>query len=222
MAKVSEVTIGAKFGRLTVISELIRVPGKQTRVTCRCDCGNEKTLIVGNIGLTTRSCGCVRVEATVERQTTHGLSRSAEYNIWVLIIQRCTNPSRSAYGRYGARGISICDEWLHDFAAFYEHVGPRPSPGHSIDRIDNEGSYEPGNVRWATAAEQVHNRRCRLVCKEGHRKEGDNLVIHNGSHLCRICLRRRQREYEQRVALRKKMAEVAPVLDSRRNGADGD
>lgn len=92
-------------------------------------------------------------------QYRHGLCRTPEYAIWTGIIQRCSNPNRDNYSRYGANGVSICAEWRESFEAFYRHVGPRPSAIHSIDRIDSTRGYEPGNVRWATKAEQNSNRR---------------------------------------------------------------
>lgn len=88
-------------------------------------------------------------------------SRTPEYKAWIAMRQRCANPRASGYRHYGGRGIRVCDEWEHSFAAFLECVGPRPSPEHSIDRIDVDGHYEPGNVRWATINEQASNRRPR-------------------------------------------------------------
>lgn len=89
----------------------------------------------------------------------HGLSKTRENRIWRGIKDRCYNPSRKEYPRYGARGIKMCDEWRDSFLAFYNYVGPRPSPNHSIDRINSDGDYEPGNVRWATRLEQQNNMR---------------------------------------------------------------
>jgi len=104
-------------------------------------------------------------EATVARSTRHGearrAQRTAEYVCWRAIKARCGNPKSEDYELYGARGIRICDEWRNDFGAFLAHVGRRPSSKHSIDRIDNNGNYEPGNVRWATPKEQRDNQRPR-------------------------------------------------------------
>lgn len=91
----------------------------------------------------------------------HGESKTgetAEYRSWAHIVQRCTNPKNPSWQHYGGRGITICDEWRTDYAAFVRDVGRRPSPRHSIDRINNDGNYEPGNVRWATPQEQARNK----------------------------------------------------------------
>jgi hypothetical protein len=91
----------------------------------------------------------------------HGLSKTPEYHCWSQIKARCLNCNSQRYPDYGGRGITVHPEWVHDFKAFYEHVGPKPSPDHSLDRINNEGNYEPGNVRWATWVEQAANCRPR-------------------------------------------------------------
>jgi hypothetical protein len=110
-----------------------------------------------------KSCGCLHRKNLSERQTTHGHARSGkispEFRCWDAMIRRCTHPSHAAFKDYGGRGISVCAQWLQDFAAFYRDVGPRPSSSHSLDRHPNkDGNYEPGNVRWATQTEQQRNR----------------------------------------------------------------
>jgi hypothetical protein len=118
---------------------------------CRCVCGTERAVLAINLsrGKTT-SCGC--------EAGTHGLYRSPEYQTWVHMLSRCKYPSVHRYRDYGGRGIKVCDRWLK-FVNFYEDMGPRPSPRHSIDRKEVDGDYEPGNCRWATPAEQNQNQR---------------------------------------------------------------
>lgn len=89
----------------------------------------------------------------------HGMYGSPEYEVWHSIKQRCNNPKDKGYKNYGGRGITVCTEWNKSFIVFFNHVGHRPSPTHSIDRIKNNGNYEPGNVRWATIQEQHNNYR---------------------------------------------------------------
>lgn len=96
------------------------------------------------------------------------MHNSPEYTAWAGMLQRCRNPKNAAYPDYGGRGITVCDAWRDSFEAFYADLGPRPSARHSIDRIDNDGNYEPGNCRWATAKEQNRNtRRARLLTFDG-------------------------------------------------------
>jgi hypothetical protein len=94
----------------------------------------------------------------------HGLIHTPEYNAWALMKDRCLNPNSSNYPNWGGRGITVCQEWVDGFTVFFHDVGPRPTPQHSLDRIDNEKGYEPGNVRWASKLQQTHNRRS---CKTG-------------------------------------------------------
>lgn len=155
---------GRQFGRLTVIKRLPNV-GAAIIWECRCDCGRLAAVRAGNLrsGNST-SCGCVRNKKTAERSTKHGHSRAhkrtPEYIAWKGMIARChSSPSRRDWERYGGRGISVCDVWRTSFQEFYDHIGPRPSPKHSVDRIDNNLGYQPGNVRWATATSQARNTR---------------------------------------------------------------
>ena len=98
-------------------------------------------------------------EAQAKTEKVKGKSSLPEYSSWAGMKQRCYNKNAPFYKYYGGRGIIICDEWLHSFEAFYKHIGPRPTPNHSVDRIDNDGNYAPGNVRWATHSEQMLNTR---------------------------------------------------------------
>lgn len=95
----------------------------------------------------------------VVKKERHGVNKSPEHRAWVQMKQRCTNEKKRDFKYYGGRGVKVCDEWLHSFKAFFAHIGLRPSDKHSLDRIDVNGNYEPGNVRWATHQEQVENTR---------------------------------------------------------------
>lgn len=168
---------GQKFGRWTVLS-FAGVTKEASRWACRCDCGTERVvaqrqLILGRSG----SCGClkreIRAAALRALRTTHGMSESPEFNTWTLILGRCCNPNNAAFSRYGGRGILICDRWKGSFQAFLEDVGPRPSPEHSIDRIDNNRGYEPSNVRWATRLQQARNKRSNRILTMG----GESLPV---------------------------------------------
>lgn len=156
---------GKRFGLLTVVRLSGKNKFRRNTWLCRCDCGNESNpttaaLRSGN----TRSCGC---QANIGNRTrTHGGTvggkKTPEYVAWRGMLTRCYNPKAPNYRYYGARGVTVCAEWRKDFAAFLAHVGPRPSPAHSIDRKKSAQPYRPGNVRWSTVAEQQNNRRDNL------------------------------------------------------------
>lgn len=157
------VAAGQRFGRLTVVG-LPTPYTTKSRALVRCDCGSEthaliKTMISG----ATASCGCLRREVTGARDrarvTTHGGSSRSEYRIWINMRIRCDKPSATGYENYGGRGIRVCERWHSSFANFVADMGPRPSSRHQLDRIDNDGHYEPGNVRWALPIDQLNNRR---------------------------------------------------------------
>lgn len=172
------VEAGQRFGRLIVVDPAVRkqmsgFPRGRRAVLCRCDCG-ALTAIFPNDLLHqdgTRSCGRCRREALAERNRTHGLSDHPLFGIWQGMMQRCYYKGHPGYKNYGSRGITVCDRW-HDVCLFIEdierEIGLRPAgkyengrPLYELDRIDNDGNYEPGNVRWATVSEQRRNARPR-------------------------------------------------------------
>lgn len=139
---------------------------------CLCDCGNEAVTGQSNLATgNTTSCGCrlAEIRATIGQRgkRTHMMRNSAEYRAWTSMKQRCFNPNVVAFKNYGARGITVCDEWRNSFEAFLRDVGKKPAPNLDLDRIDNEGNYEPGNCRWVTRSVNVANTRPRKRRADG-------------------------------------------------------
>lgn len=166
--------IGQKFGRLEVLSrddDSISASGRhRVRWLCQCDCGNTVSVLSDNLkrGKTT-SCGCFRVENTKRIKSTHGDTQSRLYGIWCAMKSRCTNENNAAYKDYGGRGITVCDEWMHNYDAFKSWaIGNGYSDNLTIDRIDNDESYSPSNCRWVDGVAQANNRRSnRLLTLNG-------------------------------------------------------
>lgn len=143
--------VGDVFGRLTIIAPAPHDRNHRMWL-CRCECGVVKTL--RHCGLTrgdNKSCGCARTPRRTKR-----LDDLRMYRLWHSLLNRCRRPEVPSYAMYGGRGITVCDRWL-TFDTFLADVSPRPSLKHTLDRIDNARGYEPGNVRWATRAEQSRN-----------------------------------------------------------------
>jgi hypothetical protein len=162
-----EIKEGQVFGKLTVIKEVEPTYYNKRNlrnVLCKCECGNEKIIlyrsVINNI---TKSCGCLQKDGNKKFEK-HGMYNSSEFRTWVNIKQRCYNINTPYYINYGERGIKVCNRWLESFENFYEDMGPKPTPYHSIDRINNDGNYEPSNCKWATKKEQQNNTR-RNKCK---------------------------------------------------------
>jgi hypothetical protein len=161
--KLPKMAVGQRYGRLIVLERAENDRWHRTTWKVRCDCGNE-TIASANFLRTgtTKSCGCWRSEYAriVGRRTStkHGMVESREYQSWVAMRTRCYNSNAHAYDRYGGRGITVCERWRESFDNFFADMGARP-PATSLDRINNDGNYEPGNCRWATHGEQRRNRR---------------------------------------------------------------
>ncbi len=154
-------TSASKWGQLRFLREMEPLSGYRRFIECACTCGNTLAVQLASVQSgNTVSCGCYRQKVSGDSKRTHGLSGIPEHGIWKGIIKRCYNQNAIGYENYGGRGIKIADCWRSDFPAFFAYVGPRPSPRYSIDRYpDTNGNYCPGNVRWATDAEQSRNTR---------------------------------------------------------------
>lgn len=146
---------GQSFGRMLVLERAAN-NGKQPAWLCVCECGVRKVVQGGNLrDGNVQSCGCLRASSAG-----HAAAGSQTYNSWKAMRARTCAPTNPRYADYGGRGITVCARWRDSFAAFLEDMGERPAD-RTLDRIDNDGNYEPGNCRWATASEQQANQRRR-------------------------------------------------------------
>lgn len=168
--------IGKQFGKLTVIKEAGRTKDRAILWKCRCDCGCET--VVRGINLrsgNTRSCGCINKERMHHLNLITGEYKSRLYGIWICMKTRCSNPNIPQYKDYGGRGIKICDEWKYDFRTFRDWaISHGYNDNLSIERIDNNGNYEPSNCKWSTLHEQNRNRRT------------NNMITFNGKTQCAL------------------------------------
>lgn len=174
---------GIKYGRLTVIKLHEIVKKKGSFWLCKCDCGNEKIIRGNMLGKQTRSCGCLKKEMEKENlgRFINGKMQSRLATIWYHMKSRCYNENDTNYKNYGAKGITVCEEWLNDFENFEKwSVLNGYSDNLSIDRIEVEGNYEPANCRWADFTIQSNNKRNTLFVEYNNQimslKQAYNLV----------------------------------------------
>lgn len=178
---------GETYGYLTVISRESNDEHGNATWRCRCNkCGNEK-VVRGNLLRNghTKSCGCLHKEKAAERLTTHGQRYTKDYSLWQHIKDRCTNLNCKAYKNYGGRGITMYPAWLDDPQAFVDYVSTLEhygEPGYSLDRINNNGSYEPGNLRFADRKTQARNTRQNVMVEY----EGEQMCLTDAAELSGI------------------------------------
>lgn len=160
--KMKDIT-GHRFERLVAIGYVGRNTHDQAMWLCLCDCGNYVTVAGYNLNTgNSNSCGCYKSErvsvSAAIRNKTHGMKGAPEYKVWCSMLNRCNHANDHAFANYGARGVKVCERW-RKFENFFADMGHRPTPNHSLDRIDNDGNYELSNCRWATLEQQQNNRR---------------------------------------------------------------
>lgn len=156
------------FGKWTVLLKTGHIHGRPAWF-CRCDCGTSRLVMRKHLlSGASKSCGCVRGQKLVSWSTKHGESNSPEYSVWRTMKRRCLDSSAHGYKNYGGRGIGVCKSWQKSFRQFIKDMGRRPSPSHTIERINNSKGYYPQNCIWATRKENLNNKRTnRLVMVNG-------------------------------------------------------
>lgn len=210
------VTVGSIFGRLTVTALAVSVNAKgRTEVGCACECGATVSKLASQLRAgRVKSCGCWRKDRgratainAARARVTHGATSHPLFSTWAGMRLRCENPKASCYRNYGGRGITVCDRWL-DFWNFVADMGTKPSEDHSLDRINNDGNYEPSNCRWATRREQNLNKRrglprrpksLRTHCRRGHEYSPENTVRVGPHRTCRICQKQTKARYRANI-----------------------
>lgn len=184
---------------------------KDREIMWACCCVEGNIIVVGRGPLMagkTRSCGCFQSESSRIRATRHGMHGTPEHRAYKCAKQRCEDPNKDNYPYYGGRGIEFR---FKSFEQFFAELGKKPTPQHTVDRIRNDGHYEPGNVRWATRSEQAKNKRAcgpmrhlKSICKHGHEMTGSNVgfIARNRPgkkpQQERVCVTCRKNQAEQR------------------------
>jgi len=201
---------GKKYNRLSVIRSAGKSADRKVLWLCKCDCG-QLCSVEGNFLRSGRKidCGCGESARRSGSQTTHGMSKTATYKSWCGMIERCENESNKRYSSYGGRGIRICDRWRQSFEFFVEDMGIRPD-GLSLDRIDNNGDYEPSNCRWANARGQARNRRSNIWVEY----QGDRLLISDWAK--RLGIQRTTLEYRKKAGWTDKEIIETPLSAKRK------
>lgn len=210
---------GTKIGRLSPLEYTLATLSSGRKMSawkCRCDCGTELTILTVNLRKPnhTTSCGCYAKETVGTKQRTHGMSGTRPYRVWRSMLDRCHNERDYHFKWYGARGISVCHRWRFGedgkpaFLCWRDDMGPKPTPKHTLERVNNNGNYEPSNCIWATMSEQARNQRPptpkphvpRSHCRHGHAMAGDNVYIipKRGTPTCRTCALERLRASKER------------------------
>lgn len=182
MAKKIRFEPAQRVARLTILREAGRTRDGKVLWLCKCFCGQQKA-ITGRALKSgrTRSCGCLMRETSARTHRTHGATGTPEYIAWQAMVRRCKDRNQRAFRHYGGRGIKVHPRWSRSFTAFLSDLGPKPSPEHTLERINNEGDYEPGNVKWATRAVQARNhRRNRRVTINGETRLISDWANHFG------------------------------------------
>lgn len=147
-----------KYGVWEILSHEKKQIDGRVYFECKCACGTIKDVIVKNLKSgASKSCGCVGKRKLISRSVRHNRRHTRVWRIWQAMKNRCGNKNIKQYRNYGGRGIKVCERWRNSFVAFYEDMGDPPE-GMSIDRIDNNGDYEPHNVKWSTSQEQMRNK----------------------------------------------------------------
>lgn len=176
MPQLKDIT-GQRFGKLFIV-ERVYIPGKRgTWYKAKCDCGNDHQVCYDSVVHgESRSCGCLQKQSVISKNFVHGHCGtgrnkwSPEYRCYTLVKQRCYNPNNPGFKDYGGRGIGMSAEWKASFIQFFEDMGKKPSPKHSLQRVDNDGPYSKENCIWDTPIKQANNKRSTRFVETEHGK----------------------------------------------------